>query len=114
MNPGASEIIFQGYLPAAQGTLYAMPTGLGNGRVEIDAIWLCNTAAAPTPSTLLFGKGALGKVNALLWQAPLSPNITYIIFGGEPVSMRSGDSFAGNAGTGAETVVTIFGRIITP
>jgi hypothetical protein len=114
MSPGASEILFQGYLPAAQGTLYTMPTSLGNGRVEIDAIWLCNTAATPIPTTLLFGKGALTKANSLLWEAPLEQNHTHIIFGGEPVSMRVGDSFAGNAGVGADVVVTIFGRTIAP
>jgi hypothetical protein len=113
-DDGSSEVLFQGYFPAAQGTLYLMPTTLGNGRVEIDAIWLCNTGAAAISTTLLFGKGVLGKVNSLMWQAPLESRRTYIIFGGQPVSLRAGSKFEGLAGTGDEVVMTIFGRIITP
>jgi len=57
MSIGASDVIFQGYLPAAQGVLFAAPDALNAGRVEIDAIWLCNTLAVASPTTLLYGRG---------------------------------------------------------
>lgn len=111
MSPGASEILFQGYLPIAQGPLYAMPTSLGNGRVEISTLWVCNTGAVIVPTTLLFGAGTLTKANALFWNAPVEPGRTYIIFGGDPVSMKSGYKFEGNATVASAVVVTIFGVV---
>jgi hypothetical protein len=113
MQPGASDVLFQGYLPAAQGLLFAVPANINNGRVEIDALWICNTNAAAVVGTILYGAGTLTKANSLFWNSPFEGGHTHIVFGGSPVNLKSGFKFEGNAAGATDIVVTIFGRVIT-
>lgn len=111
MNQGASDLLFQGYLPTVQGLIYTIPDSFNNGRVEVRALWICNTGGIIVPTTLLFGRGVLGKANALFWNAPVEPSRTYIVFGGEPVNLSAGFKFEGLAGTANAVVLTIFGQV---
>ena len=68
---GLSKILYQGQLANAQATLYTAPDQPTNMRVEISAIWVCNTDSSPRACTLRAGSGS--HRNIFEDRGPLQP-----------------------------------------
>ena len=109
---GLSKILYQGLLDDVQTTIYTAPSQPPNMRVEVTAIWICNTDSATRQCTLMVGSEVtLIDKNKLLGQAPIQPNTTYIVFDTSPVTLSAGMKFDGFSDVADTVAVTILGKV---
>lgn len=108
---GLPKILYQGLLADAQATVYTAPTQPPNARVELSAIWICNTDSTDRLCTLRIGVGALTAANSLIDGAPIQPFTTYVVFDQSPFTLSANMVVDAFSDVADKMTITIFGKV---